>query len=425
MKFLGGTSRLRRLGLRDVVAASALTVCVVALSSGVAVAAPTAFTWSGGGGDNVWSDAANWAGSAPQPKASVDLTFPVLSCGSGCDSQTQNDVNGLKVPDLSVALGPETGSGDYNTSGNGIKIGALNVTTSGVTSSEGGQGGFFGTPMTLSGPETWSVDIENNSNFNLGSVEGASTDSLTVDLPISTPGNFGGFINLPSINTGPLTFKGSGGFTDVTGGDFNGTTKQPVKLVDAGMFVTGPTGTTKKTTTTDFGPLTVKGSNIQFGNGSSGPFGFYSVEGDASFDSATNLAFNSLEPGSGAKPIAGVNYPAIGASGSVKLGSANLSLFGGCNQAVGTKYTIVTGSAIKGTFNGIANGAIVQAGADGSPTCQVAGAAGPSLQIAYSATTVTATVVATPPAASPLGLASVAPHALAHVLANGAQTFGG
>jgi hypothetical protein len=423
MRILGGGSRRRRLALRDVVAASALAIGIVALSSGVALAAPTPFTWSGGGGDNVWSDGANWSGSAPQPKSSVDLTFPVLPCSSGCDSSAQNDVTGLKVPALSVALGTETGSGDYNITGDGIKIGTLDV-TSNVPNGPGGQGALLGVPMTLSGSEIWSVDIENGSNFNLGTVQGASSDSLTVNLPVATSGNSGGFIDFPSVDTGPLTLQGSGATTFVTGANFNGTTGQPVKIVDTGLFVIGPGGSTKKTTTTDYGPLTAKGADIFFGNGSSGPFGINNVKGDASLNSATSLSFNSLEPGTGAKPTPGVDYPQLAASGTVKLGSANLGLFAGCGEALGTKYTIVTGSAIKGTFDGIANGDVVQANPDGSAGCQAAGATAASLQIAYSSTTVTATVVAAPPAA-PLAHSSVTSHAAPHLAPGGARTLEG
>ena len=390
----------RRKILRYLLAASAVTVGVVALSSGAAFAAPGSFTWTGNGSDSVWSDGSNWlGGTAPQPKASADLTFPDLACASACNSDIQNDLAGLKVPTLSLALGTETGSGDYNISGKGIKIGSFDVSSS-VPNGGSAQGADLGLPMTLSGPESWNVDIENGSNLNLDTVTGANGDSLTVDLPVATPGNGGGFISFPSIDTGPLTFQGSGaGTTYVVGNNFNGTSKEPVKLVDAGLFVSGVFGS-KKPTTIPYGPLTTKGASIQFGNGSSGPYGINSVEGAASFDSATQITFNSLDPGSGSKPVAGGSYPQLVASGAVKLGSAGLGIFADCDQAVGTKYTIVTGSSIKGTFNGLANGAILQAGGDGSAACQPEGSVGPSLKITYSATAVTATVVATPPAAA-------------------------
>jgi hypothetical protein len=422
MKVLGGSSRGRRKILRDLAAASAVTVGVVALSSGAALAAPGSFTWSGNGSDSVWSDGANWlGGTAPQPKASANITFPDLACSAACNSDIQNDVNGLKVPALSLALGTETSFGDYNISGNGIKIGSLDVTSS-VPNNANPQGAFLGLPMTLSGSESWSVDLENNSNFNLGTVSGANADSLTVNLPVATPGNSGGFINSPSINTGPLTFQGSGSTTYVTGSDFNGTSKEPVKIVDAGLFVIGAFGS-KKVTTIPYGPLTTKGTNIQFGNGSSGPYGIDSVEGAASFDSATHITFNSLDPGSGAKPTPGGSYPQLVTSGAVKLGSAGLGIFADCGQAVGTKYTIVSGSSIKGTFSGLANGATFQASPDGSAACQTEGSVGPSLKITYSSTAVTATVVATPPAASPAHVSATQP--VVHELSDGAVQIGG
>ena len=104
-------------------------------------------------------------------------------------------------------------------------------------------------------------------------------------------------------------------------------------------------------------------------------------------------------------------------AGAVKLGSAGLGIFGDCDQAVETKYTIVTGSSSKGTFNGLANGAILRAGGDGSAACQADGSVGPSLEITYSATAVTATVVATPPAAASHASAASAP--VAHERSNG------
>jgi hypothetical protein len=382
--------------VRALVAATALTVGGVAMSSGAAWAAAAPFTWSGAVGDEIWSDAGNWAGgTAPQANSSVDLTFPVLSCDSDC-GQGQNDVSGLKVSNLSLSLGVETGNGDYSLEGNAIKVGTVDVTSS-TSNGQNEQGASLGMPMTLSGSKSWSVDVENDSNLDFGTVEGTSTDTLNVALPISTPGNSGGFVNFPSINTGALEFQGSGGFSYLTGGSFNGTSKKPVTFVNTGLFVTGPGGSTKKTTTTDYGPLTVKGSSIQFGNGGgSGPYGINSVEGNASFNSGTNISLISLEPGAGPKPVPGVDYPKIEATGTVKLGSANLSLFAACDQVLGTKYTIVTGAAVKGTFNGLPNGTVTPASSDGSPSCQSDGATPPSLEIQYSATAVTATVVAAP-----------------------------
>jgi hypothetical protein len=386
---------------------------VLAFSGGVASAIP-AYNWTGtdevnNSNSTSWSDALNWASdSAPQPSTSANITFPELSCSSSCGNNANNDVKGLSVPTLSLALGAETGQGDYNISGNTIKVGSFNVTTTGVSNSDGGQGAGVSTPMTLLGSEKWSIDIENNSNLDLGTVKGATGDSLAVALPIGTPGNSSGFLNFPSINVGPLTFTGSGGMSYVTGGNFNGTDDEPVTFNKVGVFVIGPGGTTKATATTDYGPLTIKGSNVQFGNGgNSGQYGINEVNGDASLNSTTNLSFNSLEPGTGAKPTAGVDYPQLASTGTVKLGSAHLYLNTACNQTVGTKYTIVSGKTLTGTFEGLPSGTVFQTNGDGGTTsCQQDGATAPYVQIKYTSTAVTVTVVSAPPGSSPASATS-------------------
>ena len=150
MTVLGGSSRVRGKVLRDLVAASAVAPGVVALSSGAAFAAPGSFTWNGNGSDSVWSDGANWlGGAAPEPKVSANLAFTDLGCASACNSDSQNDVTGLKVRILSLALGTETGFGDDNITGNGIKIGSLEV-SSNVPNGGSAQGADLGVPMTLS-----------------------------------------------------------------------------------------------------------------------------------------------------------------------------------------------------------------------------------------------------------------------------------
>jgi hypothetical protein len=406
MKFSGKSARVHRRVPRTLAAGSFALGTIFAISGGVlgfsggSASATTAYTWSGAdsSANQVpnWSDPANWNGnSAPQPAASVNLNFPDLACSSPCGNNGQNDVAGLKVKNFSLALGEETNNGDYSMSGNGIKLGVLDVTTSGVPNGQNGQNAYFGMPISLSGAETWSVDIENNSNLNLGTVTGADADSLSVSLPVSTPGNGGGFLNFPSINAGPLTFTASGG-SYITGGNFNGTSKEPVTLKSVGVFVIGPGGTTKATTITYWGPLTATGSNIYLGNGSSGPFGINDIAGAASFKSKTSITFNSLEPGTGSKPVAGVDYPQIDATGAVTLGSPNLGLPAGCGQTIGTKYTLVTGSSITGTFKNLANNDIFEAGTDGSSSCQQPGAVGSYFQIKYTSTAVTVTVVNAP-----------------------------
>jgi hypothetical protein len=379
----------------------AVSAGLLAISGGVASAATVTHTWSGAdlgnSGSPDWSEAGNWKnGSAPVTGGSPNLNFPVLGCA--CGANADNDVKNLKVQQLSLALGVETGKGnDYSMNGDALKVGTVDV-SSAVPNADNGQNAYFGMPFSLLGPETWSVDIENNTNLDFGTLTGSTSDSLNLDLPVATSGNGGGFINLPSFNAGPLIVTGSGAATSyLTGGNFNGRTDEPVSLNDAGVFVTGPGGTTRATTTTKWGPLTVSGGSIQFGNGGgTGPYGINAVAGALSFNATANVTLNSLEPGTGSTPVAGVDYPQIDATGPVTLGSAQVNLLAACNQAIGTRYTIVNGASVTGTFAGLPNDDVFQAPSDGSASCQAAGAVSPYLEIRYTTTSVTATVVKAP-----------------------------
>jgi hypothetical protein len=255
----------------------------------------------------------------------------------------------------------------------------------------------LGVPITLAGAANWSIDAENSSNFDLDTVSGSG--ALTVTLPIANADNGGGFVSAPNVNVGNLIFQGVAGQPNqstVTGGSFNAKSGKPVTFIDSSLFVTGSSGTTGKETTVPYGPLTVEGTSVQLGNGGgNGPYGIDSVTGDASLDAASNINYISLTPGTG-KAVAGVTYPQLKASGTIQLGSAGLGLFAACNQKKGTTYTIVSGGSVAGTFDGVANDDILQANGDGSASCQAVGAVAPYLEIKYSASTVTATVVAAP-----------------------------
>jgi hypothetical protein len=362
----------------------------------------TTFQWTGAdsaaSGIPNWSDPANWkGGTAPASSTSAALKFPVLSCASSCN-ESNNDLTGFKATKVSMALGVEGVSGpDYSISGNALKVETLAV-TSDVPTSEPGQNAYLGVPITLRGAATWSIDAENNSNFDLDTVSGP--EALTITLPIANADNGGGFVSSSNYNVGNLVFQGVAGQPNqstVTGASFNANSGKSVTFIDSSLFVTGSSGTTAKETTVHYGPLTLEGTTVQLGNGGgNGPYGIDSVNGDASLDAASHLNYISLSPGT-AKPVAGVTYPQLKASGSIQLGSAGLGLFAACNQKRGATYTIVRGGSVEGTFAGVANDDVLQALADGSTSCQAAGAVAPYLEIKYGASTVTATVVAAPP----------------------------
>ena len=393
---------------RGVVAAGVAAGVLLVVSPGISGAAPSSYTWSGtdsaAGTNSNWSDSGNWTGnSAPASGSKVDLDFPFLNCGSSpCGNNGVNDLTGLKVDSLDMALTTEGSSPDYDLTGNGIKIGTLDITSATPTGLSGQSANVL-VPLTLSGSEQWSIDAENNSNVNLGAVTGKSTDSLKVDLPVANGNNGGGFVGSPSYETGPLTFQGFVGdnYTYVTGSTgYNDQTGQPVKFDQTALFETGPVGSTAKAVTIKYAPLTISDTTVFFGDGYQpfgvGGYGIDSVAGSAKLDSGTNLNFNALDPGTAKKPQAGLTYPQLKATGNIHLGSANLGLFAACGQSLGTAYTLVSAASITGTFQNIPNGAIVQANTDSSPSC--AGSGSPSfLRINYGPSTVTATVVAAPP----------------------------
>ncbi len=404
---------------------------LLAVSPGIADAAATSYTWSGAdsaaGSNSNWSDPGNWTGnSAPASGSKVDLDFPDLNCGSStCGNNGTNDLTGLKVDNLDLALATEIDdSNDYNLTGNGIKIGTLDITSTTPTGL-GGQNANVGVPLTLAGSEQWSIDAENNSNVNLGTVSGKSSDSLKVDLPVANGDNGGGFVGSPSYETGPLTFQGFVGDNSsyVTGAaGFNDATGQPVKFDQTALFETGPSGTTAKAATINYAALTISDSTVFFGNGynasENGGYGIDSVAGNVKLNSGTNLNFNSLDPGSAAKPKAGLSYPQIKATGKVSLGSANLGLFAACSQTLGTAYTLVSAGSIGGTFQNLPNGTVFQVNGDASPACT--SGSPPYLRINYGPSTVTLTVVATPPGSAP-HLHSVTPRLVPHLSGHRAQ----
>jgi len=390
---------------RFALAAGVVAVPLLALSPGIAAAATSTYTWSGtdaaAGSNSNWSDPGNWTGNtAPASGTTVNLDFPSLACGtSACGNSAANDLTGLNVANFDLALTTQDSGPAYDFTGNGIEIGTLDI-TSATPTGVGGQGANITVPLALAGSELWSIDSEDNSNVNLGAVTAKKTDSLTVDLPVANGDNGGGFVGVPSFETGPLTFQGYVGddssyVTGATG--YNAKTHEPVVFDQTALFETGPSGTTAKAVTVKYAPLTISNSTVYFGNGYNGPYGIDSVSGNASMDSGTNLNYNSLDPGVGKKPVAGVTYPELKATGSVSLGSANLGLFAGCTQKLGTVYTLVKAGSVTGTFQNISDGTIIQPNTDGAPSCTSGSA--PYLRINYGTSTVTATVVAPPPAA--------------------------
>jgi hypothetical protein len=87
-----------------------------------------------------------------------------------------------------------------------------------------------------------------------------------------------------------------------------------------------------------------------------------------------------------------------------------------CNLPLGAVYTIVHAKGgLSGTFAGIANGAVLQATADGTTSCQASRATAPWLKYGYNDVngTFTAKVVAPPPGVSSPSAPAAGPYNVA------------
>lgn len=395
-RIAAGASLIAGLGMLGVTPASASTLA--------------GYTWSGADAatSSLWSDAANWQGGiGPTSGSTGNITFPAAACSaSGCPGPSStNDLTGVTASPLSIGLAAGAPSG-WQIQGNALTIGNMSVSTD----TSGGTTVPTSTvslPLALdpsaSSPWLWTIGLVDGANFNLGPVTGAP--ALAVVLPSSSATGGAGFLGTTSIDTGALTFQGSTSGANsvvVTGTSLNGKTKKPVKFLDSFLFSPGGSTASLKAATTTYGPLTLKGTAAQFGNGGgTGPYGYDLVKGGVTIDAKSHLTWFSLEPGTGTRP--GLDYPQLSASGKVALGSAGLTLFAPCtSQALGTTYTIIVGAkGVTGTFAGTPSGTVVTP--IGDSTCPSGTNPGYAFKISYNTATLPATVTATVVAAGTTG----------------------
>jgi autotransporter-associated beta strand protein len=200
-------------------------------------------------------------------------------------------------------------------------------------------------------------------NVVLGASGSAATAVLTYDIinaaqsiDAQVSGNISGIGGVTKTGLGRLVFSGSntyGGATNVSAGSlvvngFNGNSAFSVGNT-AGLSGTGAVGA-----------LTVQnGATLAPGNGTgilrSGAF---SLAGGGTY--AISLFGNT------ASPVAGTNYTQLGVTGSVSLtGDFSLTLDGGYIHNDGALFFVLENDlsdAISGTFNGLADNAIVNVG---------------------------------------------------------------
>ena len=387
--FGGCLGALRRAGVTVAAVATVLGVGLGGVLTATPAGAVTATnTWTGQDANSPWSLADNWSPGVPTNGA--DLSFPVLggdctsSTPSGTCYVTHNDLTGLSLDSISV-----DGAASYTISGNSVSLGAGGLTVIGPNAYTYANE-LLGLPITLSADQTWTVGGNNGLTVAVnGAVSGAQ--NLGISLAQGVTVNLNG-----DVEVGTATITGANGADTGTQaiqngtvnlgthGLLNATSGSQVNLVNARLSGAGTTG-----------PLQVTGGLLSVGAFNPSP-GVLNVAGAASFDSASAVNFKVPGPGS----VVGTNYSQLAPTGNVTLGNARLAVnFGSSSSCfiptLGQQYTLVSaGGTVSGIFddgsgNPVTDGSLVPLTLPG-----ICGSTAELLKINYTASAVTATVVA-------------------------------
>ena len=352
-------------------------VTVVGLASGTGSIVAATGTWTGAGGDNFWSTAANWGGTVPV--AGYDLVFPN---GAARLTNTNDLSAGTSFNSVSFT-GPV---GGYTISGNGIALVA-------GLAADNAASNTFSVPITLTASQTFTVlgDRLNLGPIDLGSntlTLAGATGVVSLNGAISGTGGLSSsvfvvFVSANASYTGPTT---------ITGGNFsiNSASLDPLSVVtvSGGILQYSNGGST--------GPVTVNspaelgcfgGGGSQIGNLT-----------DLTMKSGSNLtmAMYSLS-----------NYGQLNASGAVDLGSATLNLGWSFTSSTGNAFTIIhktSFGAITGTFSGLAEGATFT---QGGRTYQITYIGGTGFDVVV--TDITAGGPTPTPTSTPVGVPTSTP----------------
>ena len=390
MGFVGCIERwVRRAGRVGVLGGALALVVLVCAPSASAL---TDYAWSGGTLPATWSQDGNWTTSAPSGTVGT-LTFGQLnpSCltdptyiGTHACYESVNDVTGISASAISLDDGyPYSISAEPSTNGLTLGSGGLTATTA-VTNPNNGTPQVI-TPITLAAAQTWTIDggpaaADGNPPASLswfGSISGATSDALTIDMKRSTSLSMFGSSSPADSELGPISFvnqDSSQVSLELNRYSINDTDTQSVEF----------SGVNVDTLNNDsLGPLTMTGGDLTLFDA-----GVLAVEGDVTLDSTDGLS-NSITT-SASSPVAGTDYSQLSATGNVNLGGASLSVAddaGTCSLSVGTVYNLVSAGSITGTFSNAPDGTIMH-------PC---GVFPPTLRINYTSTAVTATVLAADP----------------------------
>jgi hypothetical protein len=339
-----------------------------------------AFTWSGEGppAESTWSNGANWGGvSAPSGKVGT-LTFPALT-SAACTAdpatdtcyESMNNLAGLEANALSI-------SGGYSITGSAFSLGSGGITANAAASPP-----FLGaiyTPITLTAPQSWSIDGGEYAGLIVGNTVTGPSDALAIGL------GHGSLEVIDDVEAGTVTVTGAYRLTLWGPGSetakLNATDDNPVNF-SAGTELVADNGAT--------GPLTLTGAGLYLSN-----LGIVNSAGGLSVSGGVTLGNKFTTEIVKSGTVAEADYGQLTATGPINLDSAQLTLFTIASTGMGFRclalkpgevYTLATtAGALSGTFDGVPDGATV------SGNCGLGAGTPPTARIHYTANAVTATI---------------------------------
>lgn len=348
-----------------------------------AAAAQADAVWTGASSSSYWSAAANWTGSSPPTTADTAagaVSFPTLGTCGTCYA-SRNDLAGISVSGLT--LGNTTAQ--YRILGNRFTVGSGGISDT----AGGGTGDVINAPLALSGgSQSWVVGSQTN-GYNsltlLGGITGGSGDAVSMSMPR------GDLFVDSDMEAGPVTSSGPGGL-HIGGapglnkpGSINGTDGQPVS-VTGGSVVANLGSTT--------GPLSMSGSSVLVLGTNPKNNGATTLDVRGSVTLGSSVTTKSFVDNNGS--TAGTDFSQLSASGNISLGGklvlgqglSNSNNTGSCVAlSSGDVATLVTTTGtLSGTFSNAPDGATLTM----ATSCE---STPPTLRIAYTSHSVTATVV--------------------------------
>ena len=307
---------------------------ILVFVAGINSASAATRIWDGGGANNNWNTAANWAGDIA-PVANDDLIFPA----AGLQQTTNNNFTIFtNFNSITVEGGTYTFGGNAFSLVNGINV------TGGTTQS-------FNTLIRLSGNQSFTV-AQGVTLTVVGLINSGFTPVLDGAGNIAVAGTVSGAGGLTKRGQGIGYLAGIGSYTGLTkveGGILVVDTNQPnssVEITQGGLGGTGRVGN-----------VTASGLGSGIGAGSltalTGVFNTGNLNLGDSVVCLIKLNGNA----------AGTEYDQINVNGTITLNNAVLvpTPLNNFDPPVGQTYTIITNDGtdpINGTFQGIPEGGI-------------------------------------------------------------------